>query len=357
MRYAPCTMRKRRRSLQMRAVVLEGIKQVAIRDIPEPVISCPTDVLLHVDAVGMCGSDIHYYRNGRIGSQVVEYPFVVGHEFGGTVLAVGNEVARVKPGDLVAIDPAMPCFKCDQCLAGRFHTCRALTFLGCPGQASGCLCEQIIMPETSCFPVPPTLNAEDAALIEPLSIGCYAVKLSGLTSKSTILIQGCGPIGLSVLLAARQAGAKEIAVSEPILERRETAMLLGASYAESPDTLDGFIDQNTPQGLDYIFECCGEQEAIDQALPLFTPGGKLMLIGIPAFDRPSFAIDHLRRKEICIQNVRRQNGCVEDALKLIEKIPETRRMITHRYTAEQTADAFETVAGYHNGVIKAMVRF
>ena len=340
----------------MRAAVLEGVRQVAVRDLPEPVFHGAHDVLLRVGAVGMCGSDIHYYTSGRIGSQVVRYPFVVGHEFGGTVLAVGGEVTRVKPGDRVAIDPAMPCFACDQCRAGRSHTCRNLTFLGCPGQSSGCLCERIVMPETSCFVVPASFTDEDAALVEPLSIGCYAVKLAGVQPGSRILIQGCGPIGLSVLLAARQASAERIYVSEPLECRRACALRLGAAWANLPEATSTTLAEREPLGFDFVFECCGKQEAMDQALPLLKPGGKLMLIGIPAFDRVSFAIDLLRRKEVCIQNVRRQNDCVEAAIALIVHRPEARAMVTHHFTFGQTPEAFETVAGYRDGVIKAMVR-
>ena len=341
----------------MRAAVLEGVRNVAMRELPEPALQGDHDVLLRVGAVGMCGSDIHYYTAGRIGSQVVRYPFVVGHEFGGTVLATGGAVTRVKAGDRVAVDPAMPCFACDQCLAGRPHTCRNLTFLGCPGLASGCLCERIVMPETSCFAVPAAFTDEDAALVEPLSIGCYAVRLANLSPGCRVAIQGCGPIGLSVLLAARQAGAARVAVSEPLACRRACALRLGADWAGRPEAADAHLAGQEPLGVDTVFECCGKQEAMDQALAWLKPGGKLMLIGIPEFDRPSFAIDLLRRKELCLQNVRRQNECVEAAIALLGRQPEARAMITHRFGAEQTAEAFETVAGYRDGVIKAMVRF
>lgn len=341
----------------MRAAVLEGLRRVAMRDVSEPTIEKPHDVLLRVDSVGMCGSDVHYYTTGRIGSQVVRYPFVVGHEFGGTVLAVGAAVSRVKPGDLVAVDPAMPCFACDQCRAGRFHTCRHMPFLGCPGQASGCLCDRIVMPETSCFPVPAAFTSDDAALIEPLSIGCYAVRLSGLASGSHIVIQGCGPIGLSVLVAARDAGAARVSVSEPLAYRREAALRLGAHEAVAPDALAACLAEREPLGADCVFECCGKQEAMDQAVPLLKPGGTLMLVGIPSTDRVSFPIDLLRRREIRIQNVRRQNECVHTAIELLARHPEVRAMVTHHYAAEQTAEAFETVADYRDGVIKAMVRF
>ena len=139
-----------------------------------------------MDRVGVCGSDIHYYTDGKIGSQVVQYPFTVGHEGAGTVCEVGSGVLRIKPGDRVAIDPAMPCFGCDQCLSGRFHTCRKLLFLGCPGQAEGCLSDYIVMPEHSCFVLPATMSFDEAVVSEPLAIGYYATKLAGCLSGKSV---------------------------------------------------------------------------------------------------------------------------------------------------------------------------
>ena len=123
----------------MKSFVLTGLNQMELRDLPVPDIKSPTDVLLKIAAVGVCGSDIHYYKSGKIGSQVVTYPFTVGHEGAGIVEKIGPAVKRLAPGVLVAIEPAIVCHKCDQCLVGRPHTCRNLRYLGCPGQADGCL--------------------------------------------------------------------------------------------------------------------------------------------------------------------------------------------------------------------------
>ena len=162
----------------MKAMVLTGIRKMEMRQVADPRIGEGTDVLVRVGAVGVCGSDIHYYTKGRIGSQVVRYPFIVGHECAGTVLEVGRKVKRVKPGDRVAIDPAMPCGRCDQCKAGRPHTCRKLKFLGTPGQGEGCLSELLVMPEGSCFPIGRQMTLEQGALSEPFAIGLYAVRIS-----------------------------------------------------------------------------------------------------------------------------------------------------------------------------------
>ena len=264
----------------------------------------------------------------------------------------------VKPGDRVAVEPAMSCGRCDQCLGGRRHTCRALRFLGCPGQAEGCLCDLIAMPEECCYPIRPGTSMDRAALSEPLSIGVYAVQCSLPMRGARIGILGCGPIGLSVLLPARAGGAAAIYATDRIDARLAAARAAGADWTGRVDAGDAVAEivRREPLLLDAVFECCGEQAALDQAVDLLKPGGKLMLIGIPTVDRVSFPIDKLRRKEICIQNVRRQNECVQTALDLIE----TGRisvdfMVTHRFSLEECQGAFELVAGYRDGVVKAMI--
>ena len=184
----------------MRQVVLTGIKQMKLVEAAEPVLVNTSDVRIKLAEIGVCGSDIHYYSEGKIGSQVVEYPFAVGHECSGIIVETGADVTHVKVGDLVVVDPSVHCGKCDQCLAGRQHTCRNNRFLGCPGQLEGCLSDFIVMPEFTCFPVTGELNPVQAALIEPLSIGVYAVNLADIKETNTVGIFGAGPIGLSVLV-------------------------------------------------------------------------------------------------------------------------------------------------------------
>ncbi len=344
----------------MKAMVLQGIRQMEMVEIPDPVLEKPDDVLLRLLVVGVCGSDIHYYTQGRIGSQVVHYPFRVGHECAAVVEAVGSAVRHLQPGDTVAVDPAMWCNRCDQCRLRRFHTCRNLRFLGCPGQAEGCLAERIIMPSASCFKTPPTLPAETAALIEPLAIGVYAASLAAPLAGGRIAILGAGPIGLSVLLAAREQGAERIYVSEPLASRRRAAQTGGADWTASPNETDIVADiaQQEPLLLDAVFECCGQQEALDQAVRLIKPGGMLLIVGIPSVARVSFDIDTLRRREITIRNVRRQNEKTAETIKTVAAGRlRPNFMITHRFPFEQTQQAFDLVADYADGVIKAMILF
>ena len=344
----------------MKAMMLTGIRQMEMRDIPEPMIVNDTDVKIKVTTIGVCGSDVHYYTTGKIGSQVVQYPFPVGHEAAGIVVETGSAVKNVKAGDRIAIDPAMPCWECDQCLAGRPHTCRKLRFLGCPGQADGCLMEYIVMPDTSCFPINEKLSQDDAAISEPLSIGVYAVKQSIPMKGAKVGILGFGPIGMSVLLPALAGGASEIYVTDKIEERLKLAKKTGATWTGNPDKQDIVkeIHALEPKMLDVVFEACGQQEAVDQAVELLRPGGKLMIIGIPEFDRWSFSVDKLRHKEITITNVRRQNESVEEALEMIASGDvDIQPMITHRFSFEQTKEAFDLVTDYRDGVMKAMIDF
>ncbi|MGI9428366.1 MAG: alcohol dehydrogenase catalytic domain-containing protein, partial [Bythopirellula sp.] len=183
----------------MKSFQLTGIREMELREIPTPEIQQPTDVLVQLGAVGVCGSDIHYYTTGRIGSQVVEYPFAVGHECAGTVVEVGAEVSRVKSGDRVAIEPAMTCGQCDQCQSGRENTCRHNRFLGCPGQAEGSLSEYLVMPQANCFPIKAELGMAEATVSEPLAIAIYAVAQAGLKRGYHVGILGMGPIGRTVL--------------------------------------------------------------------------------------------------------------------------------------------------------------
>ncbi len=344
----------------MKVMVLTGIRKMEMIEAPDPKIVNDNDVLIKMERVGVCGSDIHYYTTGKIGSQVVEYPFPVGHEGAGTVVETGKAVKTVKVGDTIAIEPAMPCWNCDQCNVGRPHTCRNLRFLGCPGQADGCLSEYIVMPETSCFKLTENMILDDGALSEPLAIGVYAIRQSIPMKGATVGILGFGPIGMSVLLPAMAMGAGSVYVTDKIEERLNMAKKLGVNYAGNPDKEDivAEISAMEPKLLDVVFECCGKQEALDNAVDLLKPGGKLMMIGIPEFDNWQFSADKARRKEITFTNVRRQNHALEPTLDMMDqKIFDARQMVTHRFRFDQTKEAFDLVDHYADGVMKAMIEF
>jgi len=345
----------------LKKVILSGIKKFDVVNSPEPQVIKPDDVLLKINTVGVCGSDIHYYKEGKIGDQVIEFPFTIGHECSAEVVEVGKNVKSLKPGDIVTVEPAVSCHHCPQCLAGREHTCNELKFLGCPGQMEGCLAEFLVMPERNCFRITDSLNPEQAALVEPLSIGCYAAGfIHGMDKDSSIVILGSGPIGLSVMLALLSSGFKNIYIMDKLDYRLNAAKNNGALWTGNPLTENvlEILKNEKPQLFDAVFECCGQQEALNLSLDILKPGGKLLIVGIPETDSVFFNISKLRRKEISIQNVRRQNNNVQTAINLIyseKNSPEF--MITHRFSPEQTAEAFELVYSYLDNVIKALIKF
>ena len=331
---------------------------MALVDVPEPKIEKQTDVLLKIERVGVCGSDVHYYETGRIGSQIVEYPFIVGHECAATVKAVGKSVTRVKAGAPVVVDPAVSCHECDQCRLGRENTCYNLRFLGTPGQGGGCLCEYIVMPEECCYPTGGAITYEQSVLCEPLAIAAYSVERAGMPKNADIAILGAGPIGLCTLLSAKAEGANACYMTEKIQGRIEAAEGAGATWVGNPDKQDIVreILERQPYGLDVTFECAGQQETIDQCIDVLKPGGKLVLTGIPRLERVQLAIDKMRRKEITIVNIRRQNEFTQKAVDLITSgRVNVDFMVTHHFPLGETQKAFDLVASYQDGVIKAII--
>jgi len=343
----------------MKAVYLTGLRQMELREDPRPGTPAPHEVLLRIDALGVCGSDIHYYTQGKIGPQVVAFPQILGHEFGATILEAGSEVKTLRSGQRVAVDPLVTCGECDQCRTGRSNTCRHQKFLGNPGQLPGALVEYLVMPAKCCTPVPDSLSDDEAAVVEPFAIGVYAVQMAQLKPGARVGIVGSGPIGLCTQLAVQAQTQARVYVTDLIDARLALARACGAAWTGNPRHQDvvAAIQRREPLGLDVVFECAGEQGALDQGIELLKPGGALLVIGIPEVDRVSFNINLLRRNELSILAVRRQNECVEKAIDLIASgRVDVRPLVTHHFRMEESARAFELVSTRGDGVVKAIIQ-
>ena len=342
----------------MNVALFTGIRELEICDRPIPVLERPGDVLLRIETVGVCGSDIHYYTKGRIGDQVIDHPATLGHECAGTVMEICPTVAGLKAGQRVAVDPAISCGQCDQCRKGRAHTCRNLQFLGCPGQAPGAVAEYITIAAQSCYPVPDSMTMVEAALVEPLSVAIHSQRLAGMQPGGTVGILGAGPIGLSVLLAVGALCPSRTFVTDLLDERLGLARRCGADWTGVPtdENVVESILKEEPDGLDCVFECAGRQETLDQAVELLRPGGTLVLVGIPETGRVSFRMDSLRRKELRLQNVRRQNDCTKAAIELVASgTVGVDSLATHHFGLDEAKAAFDLVADYADGVVKAII--
>ena len=343
----------------MRAAFLTGVRSIEVRETPAPRIARDDAILVRSKAVGVCGSDLHYYLSDSVGADKVKYPFIPGHECAGVVTEVGREVARVKPGDTVVIEPAVSCGNCDQCRTGRPHTCRKQLFLGHYGELTGGMAELTLAPERNCIPLPSRMTAVQGALAEPLSIALYATGLAGSVRGKAMAVLGTGPIGLCAVMALKADGAGAVYATEKIEAREKAAVTAGADWTGNPDREDvvGSILAHESPGLDIVFECCGDQAALDQAVALLKPGGTLVVVGIPLEPRVSFDSGKIRRKEIRVQSVRRQNKCLEKAVGMIH----TGRvkvdfLATHFFKLAQAREAYEMAAARRDGVLKAIVQ-
>ena len=216
----------------MQAAVLHAIRDIRIENRPVPI---PGDgeVLLKVASVGVCGSDVHYYQEGRIGSQIVTEPIIMGHEFSAFIVKPGDELEATCKGQLVTVDPAIPCGKCELCLQGYPNLCADVKFCGTP-PINGVFSEYAVMPAVNCFPLPDGFSPEEGALLEPLGVALHSVRLAHLKPGDTAAVLGAGPIGLLIGAVAKLSGASAVYVTEPLAYRREFASRYCADVVFDP---------------------------------------------------------------------------------------------------------------------------
>jgi L-iditol 2-dehydrogenase len=339
----------------MRALRLHKPYDFRMHDepLPEPQ---PGWVRIQVKSVGVCASDVHWYRDGRIGNTVMTDPIILGHEASGTITALGEGVEGLKAGDRVAIEPARPCMECEFCSTGHFNVCPGIPFFGTP-PTDGCLRDYISWPASLAVRIPDNVSFDEAALVEPLAVGVYAAELAAIDSGDIIAILGSGAIGLSTLQAARLAGASRIIVSEPIPARRRAALKLGADEAVEPSGLaDAVARETNGRGVDIAFECSGSDEAVRQSCEIVRVLGKMMILGIPDRDTYPFAASASRRKQLTALFVRRSNLTTQKSIEWVsEGKVDVKSYASHHFSLEQTKEAMDLAATRGDGVIRAII--
>ena len=342
----------------MKAAVLHGIRDIRIEDIPRP--RCAAgEVLVRVRAVGVCGSDVHYYKKMRIGDQIVEDTIVPGHEFAGLLEEVGEGVTSVAVGDRVAVEPGVPCRVCRECREGFYNRCRNMRFCGTPPQ-NGAYLEYYVSPSDFVFKLPENFSFEEGSMIEPLSVGVHGVRLAAVKNGDVIAIFGAGPIGLCTLQCAKHAGAFKVFVTDPLEYRLEFAKRFGADVIINPekeDVVERIMSQTGGRGVDIVFEASGADEPPQQALDIAAPGGKVMWIGIPGEAPVPLDTHDARRKELQIKFVRRFCHDYPTAIELAASgRVDVKSMVTHTFPLDKIEDAFKIVEDYADGVIRAVIR-
>ncbi len=342
----------------MKAARLYGIRDIHIDTVPKPRPG-PGEVLLKMAAVGVCGSDVHYYLDGGIGDAIVTQPIIMGHEPSGWVEEVGEGVQGVSPGQLVAIEPAMPCGKCELCLTGHPNLCPHVRFLGTP-PIDGVFSEYAVMPAENCIPLPDGMTPIEGALLEPLGVAIHTVDLSHLRVGQSIVVLGAGPIGLLIAAVARAAGAGRIIMTEPIPERSAFALDYVADVVLHPyeqDVVKEVMKITRGRGVDIAFEAAGAPETPQQGVGMLRPGGTLVLCGIPqGEDKLVLTASTARRKGLTIKMVRRMKFVYARGIGMVQrKLIDLQSLATHTFSLTQASQAFELVSTYQDGVIRAMI--
>jgi L-iditol 2-dehydrogenase len=281
--------------VSMRASVLSGASSISVEQRPIPAVQSD-EVLVRVAAVGVCGSDVHYYREGRIGDFVVEGPLVLGHEVSGRIAAVGAGVDPGRIGQRVAIEPQRPCRVCWQCKSGRYNLCPDMRFYATP-PVDGAFCEYVTIQADFAHPVPDSVSDEAAALLEPLSVGIWACRKARIVPGSRVLIAGAGPIGVITAQAARAFGAAEIIVSDPVADRRQLVERFGATR-----TLDPTAEDVAGLGVDAFIDASGATPAVISGITAVRGAGVVVLVGMGA-DQIVLPIPVIQNRELTITGV------------------------------------------------------
>jgi L-iditol 2-dehydrogenase len=319
----------------MKVIRLHGTGDLRQHDEPVPVPGVG-EKLLRVTAVGVCGSDLHWFNEAGIGDARLQKPLVLGHEFS----------AITESGQRVAVDPAIPCGICEYCRRGDPNLCENLIFAG-HGSQDGAMREYISWPERCLYPLPDSISDQDGALLEPLGIAIHAVDLAQLRLGMSVGIFGCGPLGLLILQLTGLAGASRIIATDILPHRVAAARSFGADDAQlvSPEILDGACLNLDQGGLDVVFEAAGDNSAVEMAISAVRPGGKVILVGIPSDDRTSFTASAARRKGLALKLVRRMKLTYPRAIDLVASgRVNLLSLVSHSFTLDQSREAFALAA-------------
>lgn len=321
----------------MRTSVLVGTKDLTIenRKLPE---YASDEVLVKIAAVGVCGSDVHYYRHGKIGDFVVDAPLVLGHEVSGTIVAVGDDVDASRVGQRVAIEPQRPCGKCRECRAGLYNLCPKMEFYATP-PVDGAFAEYAVIQDAFAHPIPDNLTDEAAALLEPLSVAITTMRKAHVVPGSSVLIAGAGPIGIICAQTAKAFGASEVIVTDLVAEKRERALAYGATRVIDPVEVDV-----ATAGLDVnaFIDASGSPRAVTAGIKAVRPAGHVVLVGLgnPEMTLP---VEHIQNYEINVTGIFRYTDTWPAAIHLVSSgLVELDSLVTGKFGLDEVEAALDS---------------
>lgn len=315
----------------------------------------PGEIQVAVKAVGICGSDLHYFSEGGIGDTRSVYPMVLGHEPAGVVVNTGPGVSGWSKGDAAVLEPAIYCYHCEFCMTGHHNVCAHMRFLSTPGDP-GFFRERVNLPAHNLLPLPRTMDLNQGTLVEPFAIVLHSLQFAAVKPGETALVFGAGPIGLLTIAGLKLAGASRVWAVEPVAARRDLAKTMGADAVMDPaqvDPVQQVLSETGQRGVDVTLDCATKKDTITQSLQATRSAGRVVITGIPSEEFPKLAFHVMRRKELTLFTVRRSNRDSEMALKLLSEFPKRfAPVLTHTQSMADIQTVFERCERYEDGIGK-----
>ncbi|CDS09205.1 hypothetical protein LRAMOSA10565 [Lichtheimia ramosa] len=341
-------------------VLLNKPNDLQVVEIPMPTPKAG-EAQVKVVATGICGSDVHLWKHGSIGIFTMTEPLLLGHESAGVVTAVGPGVTDLKVGDRVAIEAGIPCSQCQQCMQGRYHLCPDVVFKSTP-PFDGLLAQYICHPTRWLHKIPDSISYQEGALLEPLSVAISAIERVGVSFGRSLLITGCGPIGLMVLAVAKAIGVSPIIVTDVQPSRLAYAEKMGADYTYqvNPHLSDVDIARDIRAlvqdgGVDYSLECTGIESSFRAAILSTKDAGTVCLVGVGKNDQ-TLPVNNFAMREVDIKGLFRYHHTYPRAIALMASGRlDVKHLITHQYPFMDAVNAFQTAADYSTGAIKVQI--
>ena len=344
--------------MENKAIFMSGTNNMVWKDIPMPDVK-GNEVLVKLEAVGICGSDMHYYQHGRIGDFVVDGDFILGHEAAGTIVEIGKDVKSLKVGDRVALEPGKTCGKCEFCKSGLYNLCPDVEFFATPPY-HGVFVNYVNHPEDMCFKLPDNVSSVEGALVEPLSVGLHATGQGGVKLGDTVVIFGTGCIGLSTLLSSKAKGASTIIVVDMMENRLTKAKELGATHtvnAREVNAVDKILELTNQRGAHVVIETAGAAATVKQTVDVLKIGGTIVMVGMTPKAEVEFNFMKLMNKEGTVKTIFRYRNLYPVAINAIESGSiNIKDVVSHEYDFEDTKNAFDYVTLNPSEVVKAVIK-
>ena len=343
---------------KMKVAIMTDVAKVELteREIPKP---AANEVLVRVEYVGVCGSDIHYYENGGIGPNIVKPPFVLGHEAGGTVVEVGASVTHLKPGDRVALEPGKTCGHCEFCKTGRYNLCPEVIFFATP-PVDGVFQEYVAHEADLCFKIPDKMDTMEAALIEPLSVGFHAARQGNARMGMTAVVTGAGCIGLVSMMALKAMGVTRIIAVDVMPKRLEKALELAATDAingKETDTVEEVLKLTGGMGPDLVIETAGSEITARQAIQFCKKGGTIVLVGYSASGEMTLPMSLALDKELTFKTVFRYRHIYPLAIEAVSSgRVNLKGIVTNIFSLDDIQNAMEQSTKNKADIVKSVIK-